>query len=75
MRLTSSREPSRPSPPPRMVSRPRPRSRVVSENQILVEKLEGSVMRSCALVRPRLTWVEVSAGDLIAYLRAALNQQ
>jgi len=46
-----------------------------SSRQVLVAELDGERFEVIRVGVPGATWVEVSVADLVAYLRAALNQQ
>lgn len=45
-----------------------------ASRQVLVEELEGERYEVMRVGVPGATWVEVPAGDLVSYLRAALKQ-
>ncbi|MCM2429709.1 hypothetical protein [Streptomyces sp. RKAG337] len=46
-----------------------------ASRQVLVEELDGERYEVMRVGAPEATWVEVSAGDLISYLRAGLNER
>ncbi|MCX4410236.1 MULTISPECIES: hypothetical protein [unclassified Streptomyces] len=43
--------------------------------QVLVDEVNGELYEVMRVGVPGASWVEVPAGDLIAYLRAALNEE
>jgi hypothetical protein len=45
-----------------------------TSRQVLVHELDGRLYEVMRVGVPGATWVEVPSGDLIAYLRAALNE-
>ncbi|MEV6943254.1 hypothetical protein AB0N07_14910 [Streptomyces sp. NPDC051172] len=46
-----------------------------TSRQVLVDELDGERCEVMRVGAPEATWVQVPAGDLIAYLRAALNEE
>jgi len=46
-----------------------------TSRQVLVDDLDGERYEVMRVGVPEATWVEVPTGDLIAYLRAALNEE